>query len=188
MDITWLWIRIICATIRWRFAPFSNDCVISTTHPTRYLPNQFKIPIHLIFNDYRINFFFFLSIIINFEISNQKYPTSLANGKYRIKGVRDLTTGFDSRQPDGKALLPASASSQMITFYFDNGLDATIRTSGTEPKIKYYTELRASPADRFAIRFINWHIVASFLFSLSRKSIKNFPQILHFSIFFLPNN
>ena len=72
----------------------------------------------------------------------------MLNGKYSIKGVRDLTTGFDSRQPDGKALLPSSSSSQMITFYFDNGLDATIRTSGTEPKIKYYTELRAPPSNR----------------------------------------
>lgn len=77
-----------------------------------------------------------------------QYPSSLLNGKYKVKGVRDLTTGYDSRQPDGKALLPSSSSSQMITFYFENGLDATIRTSGTEPKIKYYTELRASPADR----------------------------------------
>jgi len=69
-------------------------------------------------------------------------------GKYAVKGVRDLTNGFDSRQPDGKALLPTSSSSQMITFYFENGLDATIRTSGTEPKVKYYTELRAPPAQR----------------------------------------
>lgn len=81
----------------------------------------------------------------NFENEPKTYPKSLMNGKYTIKGVRDLTNGFDSRQPDGKALLPTSSSSQMITFYFENGLDATIRTSGTEPKIKYYTELRAPP-------------------------------------------
>lgn len=71
------------------------------------------------------------------------------NDKYAVKGVRDLTTGFDSREPDLKARLPSSSSSQMITFYFENGLDATIRTSGTEPKIKYYTELRASPENRY---------------------------------------
>ena len=29
----------------------------------------------------------------------------------------------------------------MITFYFDNGAVLTMRTSGTEPKIKYYTEM-----------------------------------------------
>ncbi|XP_046442177.1 phosphoglucomutase-2-like [Daphnia pulex] len=81
----------------------------------------------------------------NFENAPKTYPKSLMGGKYVVKGVRDLTNGFDSRQPDGKALLPTSSSSQMITFYFENGLDATIRTSGTEPKIKYYTELRAPP-------------------------------------------
>ena len=33
----------------------------------------------------------------------------------------------------------------MITFTFDNGCIATMRTSGTEPKIKYYTEFCADP-------------------------------------------
>lgn len=37
----------------------------------------------------------------------------------------------------------------MITFTFANGGVATIRTSGTEPKIKYYTELCAAPGNRF---------------------------------------
>jgi phosphomannomutase len=36
----------------------------------------------------------------------------------------------------------------MITFTFNNGLMATLRTSGTEPKIKYYTELIALPEER----------------------------------------
>jgi phosphomannomutase len=62
-----------------------------------------------------------------------------------VIGVRDLTTGYDSSQPDNKAVLPVSRSSQMVTFDFDNGLVTTLRTSGTEPKIKYYTELCASP-------------------------------------------
>lgn len=70
------------------------------------------------------------------------------DGKYKIVRVRDLTTGFDSGKPDKKATLPVSKGSQMITFYFENGLVATLRTSGTEPKIKYYTELCASPAER----------------------------------------
>ena len=29
----------------------------------------------------------------------------------------------------------------MITFYFENGAVLTMRTSGTEPKIKYYSEM-----------------------------------------------
>lgn len=36
----------------------------------------------------------------------------------------------------------------MITFTFENGLVTTLRTSGTEPKIKYYSELCASPEEQ----------------------------------------
>uniref|UniRef100_A0A673IAX0 Phosphoglucomutase-2-like n=1 Tax=Sinocyclocheilus rhinocerous TaxID=307959 RepID=A0A673IAX0_9TELE len=66
---------------------------------------------------------------------------------FAITAVRDLTTGYDSNQPDNKAVLPTSKSSQMITFTFANGGVATMRTSGTEPKIKYYTELCAAPGN-----------------------------------------
>ncbi len=37
---------------------------------------------------------------------------------------------------------PVSKSSHMITFYFENGCVMTIRTSGTEPKIKWYSEIK----------------------------------------------
>lgn len=80
----------------------------------------------------------------NFNNSNT-YPESILEGKYKIINVRDLTTGYDSVQEDKRARLPCSKSSQMITFSFDNGFVVTLRTSGTEPKIKYYTELCASP-------------------------------------------
>nr|CAD7572803.1 unnamed protein product [Timema californicum] len=76
------------------------------------------------------------------------YPTGILKGKYRITSVRDLTTGYDSSQHDKKAILPTSKSSQMITFTFNNGLVVTLRTSGTEPKIKYYTELCAAPEEQ----------------------------------------
>lgn len=65
-----------------------------------------------------------------------------------INGVRDLTTGYDDSYPDMKARLPTSKSSQMITFRFTNGLVATLRTSGTEPKIKYYTELCSDSSEQ----------------------------------------
>ncbi|XP_061567199.1 phosphoglucomutase-2 [Cololabis saira] len=73
------------------------------------------------------------------------YPTEC--GRFSISGVRDLTTGYDDSQPGNKAVLPTSSSSQMITFTFSNGGVATMRTSGTEPKIKYYTELCAAPGN-----------------------------------------
>ncbi|KAI9915011.1 hypothetical protein PsorP6_007494 [Peronosclerospora sorghi] len=62
-------------------------------------------------------------------------------GDYAITHVRDLTTGYDSSQPDKRAALPTSSSAEMITYTFANGCVATLRTSGTEPKLKYYVEL-----------------------------------------------
>ena len=39
---------------------------------------------------------------------------------HRVTGVRDLTTGYDSTQPDKKAILPVSASSQMVRWKNDD--------------------------------------------------------------------
>lgn len=50
-------------------------------------------------------------------------------------------SSYDSTQPDKKAILPVSKSSHMITFWFENGGVVTLRGSGTEPKLKYYSEL-----------------------------------------------
>ncbi|XP_008850923.1 glucose 1,6-bisphosphate synthase isoform X1 [Nannospalax galili] len=80
--------------------------------------------------------------IRNFE-SPKEYPKFC--GAYAILHVRDITTGYDSSQPSKKSALPVSKNSQMITFTFQNGCVATLRTSGTEPKIKYYAEMCASP-------------------------------------------
>ncbi|KAM9853324.1 glucose 1,6-bisphosphate synthase [Aulostomus maculatus] len=66
-------------------------------------------------------------------------------GGIQIVHVRDVTTGYDSSQPDLRCVLPVTRSSQMITFTLQNGVVATLRTSGTEPKIKYYTEFCAAP-------------------------------------------
>jgi len=70
---------------------------------------------------------------------NGKYPSHC--GKYPIVAVRDLTTGYDSTQRDGRAVLPVDAASHMITFTFANNCVVTLRGSGTEPKLKYYVEL-----------------------------------------------
>nr|XP_033328793.1 glucose 1,6-bisphosphate synthase isoform X2 [Megalopta genalis] len=78
----------------------------------------------------------------NYAEKPNTYPTSILNGKYSIVGVRDLTTGYDNTK--SKNILPVSKSSQMITFTFKNGLVITLRTSGTEPKIKYYSEICAT--------------------------------------------
>ena len=64
----------------------------------------------------------------------------------QIKNIRDLTTGYDNNQPDNKAVLPVSKGTHMVTFYFENGCVATLRGSGTEPKLKYYVELAGNDA------------------------------------------
>ncbi|XP_036380206.1 glucose 1,6-bisphosphate synthase-like [Megalops cyprinoides] len=75
-----------------------------------------------------------------------QYPKSC--GGYSISNIRDVTTGYDSSQPNLKCVLPITKNSQMVTFSFQNGIVATLRTSGTEPKIKYYTEFCAPPGKR----------------------------------------
>jgi len=71
------------------------------------------------------------------------YPSDLAN--LAVTSVRDLTIGYDSSNPPSfKPILPLS-SGNMITFRAKDetaGQEVvlTIRTSGTEPKIKYYLE------------------------------------------------
>merc|ERR1712113_554154 len=62
-------------------------------------------------------------------------------GRFAVEHVRDLTEGYDSSSPEGKPTLPTSRSSHMITFTFKNKAVVTLRTSGTEPKLKYYSDL-----------------------------------------------
>ena len=70
------------------------------------------------------------------------YPT--ACGPHIISAVRDLTTGYDSSQVDHKATLPSDPSAHFITFTLENGSVISLRTSGTEPKLKTYIELKTT--------------------------------------------
>jgi phosphomannomutase len=65
-----------------------------------------------------------------------------AIGEFNVARIRDITLGWDSETPDNKIVLPRQ-NGQMLTFYVQNGCVATIRTSGTEPKIKWYSEIGA---------------------------------------------
>lgn len=133
------------------------------------------------------------------------YPDSC--GGYKITHIRDVTTGYDSSQPNHKCVsataicvcsyvcmcisyfyfslvqaLPVMKSSQMITFTFQNGLVATLRTSGTEPKIKYYAEICAPPGNRLAS-------VAYFLTQLTIRKL-NIPLndvVFHWYIVLISN-
>ncbi|KAL7331662.1 hypothetical protein PS15p_203826 [Mucor circinelloides] len=77
------------------------------------------------------------------------YPETI--GGHKVIGIRDLTVGYDSTTADNEPTLPVSASSEMITFRLDNHTVFTIRTSGTEPKIKYYSELRGASEEQARI-------------------------------------
>lgn len=62
---------------------------------------------------------------------------------FRVKRVRDLNSGYDDGTPSRKPELPCSNGSYMVTFFIDDDITITLRTSGTEPKIKYYSEIVA---------------------------------------------
>ena len=62
-------------------------------------------------------------------------------GGVRVTRVRDVTRGFDSGMSDQKSSLPLTPDSHMIMYEFDNACSIILRTSGTEPKIKCYSEI-----------------------------------------------
>lgn len=74
-----------------------------------------------------------------------------------IVSVKDVTLGTDTTSPTGQSDLPVTPESHMIMYEFDVGaaepgpsadtvrISVTLRTSGTEPKIKFYTELAGRP-------------------------------------------
>jgi phosphoglucomutase len=76
------------------------------------------------------------------------YPTTL--GQWPISHLKDITEGYDSAEQDKKLrCLPVDKSGQMLSFELDtaavvetglDGLRGTLRSSGTEPKIKFYLE------------------------------------------------
>ncbi|KAJ3031039.1 UNVERIFIED_CONTAM: Phosphoglucomutase-3 [Siphonaria sp. JEL0065] len=94
-----------------------------------------------------------------------RYPLTVAG--FPVVYIRDLTYGFEmsniqefvAKNGDGLVeikegenipTLPVSSSSEMITFELANECVFTLRTSGTEPKIKYYIEKKGT--DRDAVR------------------------------------
>ncbi len=60
---------------------------------------------------------------------------------HKVVSLIDVTKGYDSSTADNASTLPLTPESHMIMFEFDNGCSVTLRTSGTEPKIKFYTEI-----------------------------------------------
>jgi phosphoglucomutase len=80
-------------------------------------------------------------IFQEFRTSNATHPGGELGG-LRIRSIRDVTHGTDTSLPAStKSHLPATPEAEMITISFENGAVVTIRASGTEPKVKYYSEM-----------------------------------------------
>jgi phosphomannomutase len=76
--------------------------------------------------------------------SNGTYQMDVA--PYEIESILDLgEPGYDSTKTDKKPILPTSNSSPMMTIRFTNGCVIQLRPSGTEPKFKYYIEMKGQP-------------------------------------------
>ena len=85
-------------------------------------------------------------IAVILEEITSRFETLSYVGSYAVESIRYLgEPGYDSTQPDQKPTLPCSKSSPMLTLRFTNGCVAQFRASGTEPKLKYYIELKGAP-------------------------------------------
>lgn len=82
-------------------------------------------------------------------LRNIPLSTSIKGAK--IVSIRDVISGTDTAAYDGRCDLPSAGGTDFITFRFTSGLEVddpkpdlvvSFRASGTEPKFKYYSELR----------------------------------------------
>ncbi len=107
-----------------------------------------------------------------------------------MRSIRDLTTGYDSSTEDHKPLLPVDPTIHMITYFewfsifecsrltFEPNSMVTIRTSGTEPKIKLYLEVQTNSIDEANSTFFSF--VFSFVVILDQleEALSEFIQMI----------
>lgn len=87
-----------------------------------------------------------ISIIMDHIRQGGTYNMDYLGPNYQVQSIRDLgVPGYDSTTDDKKPTLPTSSSAPMITIRFTNGCVAQFRASGTEPKFKYYVEMKGKP-------------------------------------------
>ncbi|KNC51647.1 phosphoglucomutase [Thecamonas trahens ATCC 50062] len=91
-----------------------------------------------------------IDAILDAVRDNEAYARDdFAAAGFDVVRVRDQTTGFDDGETDGKTRLPVG--DPMITWWFANGAVATVRASGTEPKLKRYVEVKGASSDKAAV-------------------------------------
>jgi len=87
------------------------------------------------------------------EFRNSDAVKNMSLGGLPIKSIRDVTNGTDTALAPGEVShLPKTPDAEMITITFKNSAVVTIRASGTEPKVKYYSELSSKDSKENAKR------------------------------------
>ncbi|KAF8819280.1 glucosephosphate-mutase GPM2, partial [Cardiosporidium cionae] len=97
---------------------------------------------------------------------------------FEVASIRDVTTGYDSDTPDNRLEFPPTPETQMICLRFTNGGAATLRSSGTEPKIKYYCELSSERKENETPETVVGRIqenLVSLVEGLTKNLYANFP-------------
>ncbi|KCV72781.1 hypothetical protein H696_00360 [Fonticula alba] len=74
------------------------------------------------------------------------FDTVFEGTPFRVASVRDVSLGVDTAEAGNQSRLPLDHSAMMITLRFAEpaGAVVTLRASGTEPKLKYYSEISSS--------------------------------------------
>lgn len=93
-----------------------------------------------------------------------------------VTAVRDLDSGLDTAQAEGRSRLPWHKGDLMLTFTLDNVHTLTLRASGTEPKLKYYLEV----SHELNMRWVHAHTAACLL--RCPESLMLDPLVLSVSI------
>ncbi len=80
-----------------------------------------------------------------FETLRESFPDDV--GGMAVRSVRDMGTGLDTAEGDGRTRLPWREGDLMVTLRFDEDGFCCLRASGTEPKLKYYIDLAGGAGD-----------------------------------------
>ena len=102
-------------------------------------------------------FFFFIVLAAPRSGSGGGWGEGAGGWSARVTNVRDLTPpGFDTGAAGGRPALPLlpPGGGEMVTWDLalpgGEACVCTLRTSGTEPKVKFYVEVAGTPGQRAA--------------------------------------
>jgi phosphomannomutase len=129
------------------FSELTNHLFASGVTLTQHLDNIYsKYGLFVSFNTYLFSYVKAVTetIFERLRKGGEKGGYIMEVGSAKVTRVRDITLGFDSGMADLRSTLPLTPDSHMIMYEFDNDCSIILRTSGTEPKIKCYSEKSSS--------------------------------------------